>query len=192
MLFNKHFNLEGRHAFLAPSKPAWLKYDDDKLDRVFHTSEAAKLGTAMHQLAAMCITLGQPLPRNNKTVSMFVNDAIGFRMTPEQPLYYSDNCFGTADALGFRNNKLRVHDLKTGVTQTSMTQLMVYAALFCLEYGFRPFELGDVDKAGIELRIYQHDAVQILEPDPTDIFNIMEAIKYKDHRLDLLKEEVSS
>lgn len=186
MRFNRHFELSDRHAFLAPSKPAWLKYDDDKLDRVFHTSEAAKRGTAMHQLAAMCITLGQPLPRNNKTVAMFVNDAIGFRMTPEQPLFYSENCFGTADALGFRNNKLRVHDLKTGVNQSSMTQLYVYAALFCLEYVFRPFEIE------IELRIYQLDEVRSEEPDPSDIFNIMEAIKYKDHRLELLKEEVSS
>lgn len=186
MLFNKHLYLEGRHAFLAPSKPAWLKYDDDKLDRVFHTSEAARRGTALHQLAAMCITLGEPLPRNNKTVSMFVNDAIGFHMTPEQPLYYSDNCFGTADALGFRNNTLRIHDLKTGVTQSTMTQLYIYTALFCLEYGFRPFEIK------IELRIYQLDEVRVEVPDPSDIFNVMEAIKYKDHRLELLKEEVSS
>lgn len=185
MLFNKHLYLEGRHSFLAPSKPAWLKYDDDKLDRVFFTSEAAKRGTRMHDVAKELIELGLLMPRNNKTLNMYVNDAIGYRMTPEQPLLYSENCFGTADALGFKSNKLRIHDLKTGVTQSSMTQLEVYAALFCHEYRFRPFDIE------MELRIYQNDEVRIHEPDPGKIFNIMEDIKHKDQRIELLKEEIS-
>lgn len=186
MRFNVHYQLEGRHAFLAPSKPAWLKYDDDKLDRVFYTSEAAKRGTALHDLAAQLISLGQPLPRTQKTLNMFVNDALGYRMQPEQRLFFSENCFGQADAIGFRNNLLRVHDLKTGVTQTSMTQLEVYAALFCLEYRFRPFDIE------MELRIYQNDDMKAMVPDPGTIFNIMEDIKHKDIRIELLKEEVSS
>lgn len=186
MRFNQHFQLVGSHAFLAPSKPAWLKYDDDKFDRVFHTSQAAKRGDDLHDLAARCITLGQRLPRNSETVSMYVNDAIGFRMSPEQTLMYSTNCYGTADAIGFRGNKLRIHDLKTGITQTSFTQPEVYAALFCLEYVMKPFDIE------MELRIYQSNEVRVHEPDPIDISTIMEAIKYKDHRLELLKEEVSS
>lgn len=185
MLFNKHLYLEGRHSFLAPSKPSWLKYDDDKLDRVFYTSEAAKLGTRKHKVAAELISLGQELPRTKKTLNMFVNDAIGFRMTPEQPLLFSENCFGTADALGFKSNKLRIHDLKTGVTQTTFTQLEVYAALFCHEYRFRPFDIE------MELRIYQHDEMVVHIPDPGKIFNIIEDIKHKDKRIELLKEEAS-
>lgn len=185
MLFNKHSHLEGRHSFLAPSKPAWLKYDDDKLDRVFFTAEAAMRGTRLHDLAKNLIELGQPLPRTSKTLNMYVNDALGFRMSPEVTLTYSLNCFGTADAIGFSNNKLRVHDLKTGVTQSSFTQLEVYAALFCHEYGQRAFDIE------MELRIYQNDSVRTHIPDPGKIFNIIEDIKHKDHRIELLKEEIS-
>lgn len=192
MRFNTHYGLADRHSFLAPSKPAWLKYDDAKLDRVFYASEAAKRGTALHDLADRLISLGQTLPKNSKTLNMYVNDAIGFHMTPEQTLVYSENCFGKTDAIGFRNNKLRIHDLKTGVTQTSFMQLMVYAALFCLEYRIRPFDLGSETNAGIELRIYQNDEMKVLEPDPSDIFQIMDTIKYLDKRVELLKEEVSS
>ena len=62
---------------------------------------------------------------------MYVNDAIGFKMTPEQILYYSDNCFGTADAILFRNNFLRIHDLKTGkISGTHGAAFEIYAALF--------------------------------------------------------------
>jgi len=186
MRFNTHYALADSHAFLAPSKPAWLKYDDAKLDRVFFASEAAKRGTALHDLAERLISLGQTLTKNTKTLNMYVNDAIGFHMTPEQTLVYSPNCFGKADAIGFRSEKLRIHDLKTGVTQTSFMQLMVYAALFCLEYHIRPFEIET------ELRIYQNDEMKSLIPDPIDISSVMEIIKYQDKRVELLKEEVSS
>jgi hypothetical protein len=186
MLLNKHSQLEGRHSFLAPSKPHWLKYDDEKLDRVFHTAMAAQRGTELHAFAANAIKLGISLPQSTKTLNMYVNDGIGFRLTPEQPLFYSLNCFGTADALGFRKEVLRISDLKTGVTQSSMVQLEVYAALFCLEYRFRPFDIG------MELRIYQNDEVREHTPDPIDISNIMETIKYQDKRLELLKEEALS
>jgi hypothetical protein len=37
---------------------------------------------------------------------MYVNDAIGYQMTPEQPIYYSENCVGTADAISFKNDFL--------------------------------------------------------------------------------------
>lgn len=78
-------------------------------------------------------SIGQKLPRLNKTLNAYVNDAIGYKMIPEQILFYSDNCFGTADAIVFRNGLLRIHDLKTGVIPAHMEQLEVYAALFCLE-----------------------------------------------------------
>ena len=59
----------------------------------------------------------------------------------EQALYYSDNCFGTADAISFKKNFLRIHDLKTGVTPGSMKQLLIYASMFCLEYNFLPIQI---------------------------------------------------
>jgi hypothetical protein len=114
---------------------------------------------------------------------MFVNDAIGFKMTPEQVLYYSDNCFGTADAIVFRNNVLRIHDLKTGVMPAHIEQLMVYAALFCLEYRIRP---GDIE---IELRIYQSNEIVIMKPTAEDIGPIMDKIISFDKVINNIKKE---
>lgn len=115
---------------------------------------------------------------------MYVNDAIGFRMTPEQILYFSENAFGTADAISFRRNVLRIHDLKTGVTPANIKQLEVYVALFCLEYNKSPNDIRT------ELRIYQNDQVLVHEPHAEDILYIMEKITRFDQRIELMKEEV--
>lgn len=186
MIFQKHSNLIGQHAFLSASKHSWVNYDEEKLDRVFMTSMAAKRGTELHALAHELIRLGVKLPTKRTTLNAYVNDAIGYRMVPEQVLYYSDNCYGTADAIAFRRNKLRIHDLKTGVNLTSEVQLEVYAALFCLEYRFKPFEIE------IELRIYQNDDVRIYEADPDSIFHIMDKIITFNKRIEALKEEALS
>lgn len=183
MHFAKHSDLEGRHAFLSASKYHWIRYDEDKMDRVFIQAMAAQRGTELHVLAHNLIRLGVKLPRSQKTMNMYVNDAIGFRMTPEQPLFYSENAFGTADAVSFRKNMLRISDLKTGVTPTSVNQLEVYAALFCLEYKFKPFEIET------ELRIYQNDEIQVFEADPDVIFHIMDKIVSFDKRITILREE---
>lgn len=186
MNFNSHSNLVGKHAFLSPSNYHWINYDEDKLDRVYFMNEAAKRGIELHTLAHQAIRLGVKLPTTRKTLNMYVNDAIGYRMTPEQHLYYSDNCFGTADAIGFRTNKLRVHDLKTGVNEASIHQLEVYAALFCLEYRFKPFEIS------IELRIYQNDEVRVEEAEPDLIFHIMDKIITFDKRINAMRLEEAS
>ena len=133
MQFNTRSNLVGTHAFLSPSSPAWVNYEEDKLDRVFFAAQAARRGIEFHAFAHDAIRLRIKLPDLRSTINMYVNDAIGYGMTPEQILYYSDNCYGHADCVGFRNNTLRIHDLKTGVNEVSMAQLRVYAALFCLE-----------------------------------------------------------
>lgn len=186
MILQKHSELVGRHAFLSPSNYHWVNYNEDKLDRVYTTALAAAKGDRLHALAHDLIREGIKLPKTKQTLNMYVNEAIGLRMTPEQPLYYSDNCFGTADALCFRKNFLRIHDLKTGVTPCKVTQLEVYAALFCLEYSYMPFDIG------IELRIYQNDAVQIFDADPDVIFHIMEKIKSFDKRINAIREEALS
>lgn len=185
MNLNKHSDLLGKHSFLSPSKHHWTNYDEDKLERVFFTAMAAQRGTELHALAHELIRLAVKLPRSPKSLNLFVNDALGYRMTPEQILYYSENCFGTCDAISFRNNQLRIHDLKTGVTQTSIRQLEVYAALFCLEYKFKPFEID------IELRIYQNDEVQIYEADPDVIMHIMDKIITFNKRISDLRMEAS-
>ena len=140
-------------------------------------------GTKLHDFAAQCIELGQKLPKSKKTLNMYVNDAIGFRMTPEQVLYYSDNCFGTADAISFRDGLLRIHDLKTGATPAHMEQLMIYAALFCLEYRMKPAEIG------MELRLYQSDEILIHEPEVDEIVPIMDKIVSFDKLIQRIKDQ---
>lgn len=183
MNFNKHSNLEGRHAFLSASKYYWLNYDEAILISAFQNNLATQRGTELHDFARRAIELGIKLPKSKKTLNMYVNDAIGFKMTPEQPLYYSENCFGTADSISFRNNFLRIHDLKSGVTPAHMEQLMIYAALFCLEYHEDPNEID------IELRIYQSDEVIVLNPEPMDILTIMDKIIYFDKKLSQIQDE---
>lgn len=183
MRFKEHSNLSGSHALLSPSTYHWVNYDEDKLDWKVTTAFAAKRGSDLHDLAQRMITLGVKLPDTNATLNQYVNDAIGFRMKPEQILYYSPNCYGTTDAIAFRRNFLRIHDLKTGVTPTKVTQLEIYAALFCLEYGFKPIELE------MEFRIYQNDEVQIFEGDPLMVTNIMDKIVVFDRRIEELRME---
>jgi hypothetical protein len=183
MRFKEHSNLSGSHALLSPSNYHWVNYDEDRLDFKITTAFAAKRGTDLHDLAQRMITLGVKLPDTNATLNQYVNDAIGFRMKPEQILYYSPNCYGTTDAITFRKNFLRIHDLKTGVTPTKVTQLEVYAALFCLEYGIKPIEIG------MEFRIYQNDEIQIFEGDPLMVTNIIDKIIVFDRRIEELRME---
>lgn len=186
MLFNRHSNLAGQHAFLSASKYHWINYDEDKLDRAFVAAMAAQRGTDLHAFAHEAIRLGIKMPRNTKTLHAYINDAIGYKMRTEQVLYYSDNAFGTADSIAFRKNLLRIHDLKTGVTPASPKQLEVYAALFCLEYHYKPF---DID---IELRIYQNDEVQVYEGDPDAVVHIMSKIITFDKRINAIRNEANA
>lgn len=181
MRFNDHSELTGLHAFLSASQYHWVNYDPDKLALRFKTYLAAQKGTELHEHAKRCIQLGTKLARSKKTLNRYVNDAIGFRMTPEQVLFYSPNCFGTADAISFRDNLLRIHDLKTGVTAVSMKQLEVYTALFCLEYEIRP---GTID---VELRIYKDDDVIVYIPETDEIARIMDQIVSFDKIINGLK-----
>lgn len=182
MRFNDHSDLLGCHAFLGASKSSWLNYTDDKLVLSYNNASAAQRGTELHELAERLIRLGQKLPATHKTLNMYVNDAIGFKMIPEQVLYYSENCFGTADAIRFDKDLLRIHDLKTGVTPAHMEQLRIYAALFCLEYNVKP---GTIH---MELRMYKDDDVIIEEPQADQILPIMDKIIHFDKLIKRMKE----
>ena len=170
MKFNDHHKLEGKHAIFSASQPAWLRYDDEKLITVFNNLKAKEQGTKFHAWAKDTIDLGIKQPKSKKTIYNYVNDAIGFGMDTEVVLYYSERFFGTADAICFRNNTLRIHDLKTGRGPVHLEQLMVYAALFCLEYKIKP------ESIDIELRIYQNDDVLIHNPGYEEIREIMDLI----------------
>ena len=177
MIFNRHNNLQGLHAPFSASKSSWLRYDDEKAIDFYQNLKAKEMGTRLHEWAAETIKLGIKQPRSNKTLYAYVNDAIGFRMDTEVVLFYSERFFGTADAICFRNNFLRIHDLKTGTTPVKIEQLMVYAALFCLEYKVKPSDIK------IELRIYQNDEILVHTPTPEEVVEIIDTIVHLDKLL---------
>lgn len=208
MDFFKHNELRGKHAMLPPSQPAWLNYSEDKLFQKYVSTYAQTSGTLLHELAETLIKNRIKLKKTDKTVVLvhllengipraaieldriynnfmtYVNDAIGFRLNPEQILVYSENCFGTADAISFDGKLLRIHDYKSGTTPAKMEQLMIYAALFCLEYHFKP---GQIE---MELRIYQNDEIICHNPEADEIAPIMDTIIHHDKMLVELNEGV--
>lgn len=189
MKWNDHSKLAGSHAFLSASGYHWINYTPEKLILTYKNRIATLKGTELHEFASTCIKLRQKLPKSQKTLNMFVNDAIGYGMESELILYYSDNCFGTADAIYFGRQRgserliLRIHDLKTGEVPAHMEQLLVYASLFCLEYKIKPAEID------IELRIYQKNEVLYFQPHSEDIVPIMDKIVSFDRLINQTKEE---
>lgn len=193
--FNNHDKLRGKHALLAPSQPYWLDYTEEQLDQKYRSAHAQAIGTAAHELAETLIKESIKLKKTDKNMLLvhllksgipraaididrlfsnfmeYVNDAIGFGLTPEQIVFYSDVCFGTADAISFKKNFLRIHDYKSGIMPAKMDQLLVYAALFCLEYRVKPGQL-----TGCELRIYQNDEIIVCNPQADELLPIMDAI----------------
>ena len=198
----------GKHATLAPSQPFWLRYSDDEIFEKYVSGYGPAMGTALHELAEQLIRHSIKLKKTDKNLVLvhllesgipraaidmdriynnfmtYVNDAIGFRMTPEQILVYSEYCFGTADAISFRDKRLRIHDYKSGTTPAKMEQLMVYVALFCLEYKQKP---GEIE---IDLQIYQGDKIIVHNPTADEIAPIMDRIIHCDNILRQINGEV--
>lgn len=173
VVWNNHPELEGKHAFLGGSNYHWLNDDEEKLIKRYEAMRAKDLGTELHEIAAILIKHRIKVKDDETTFGMYVNDAIDFRMRPEQKLKYSDCCFGTADAICFRDDLmlLRIHDLKTGVHPCDVRQLMIYAAVFCLEQQINPYDIS------FELRIYQNNDIKTWTPSSDDINTVMNAIK---------------
>jgi hypothetical protein len=178
MNFNKHLELKDKHALLSPSKPFWLSYNKDQLINYMIVQNAAARGTKLHELAARLIEEGLKLRGSTQTLVSYVNDAIGYGMTPEVGLKYSDVCFGHADTIDFSHGVLRIHDLKTGTGPVHMEQLEIYAALFLLEYervlGVNPLNTK------VNLRIYQNDDIQEYQPDKTRMEEVIYGVKEKE------------
>lgn len=183
MNFNKHYELEGKHAFLSASKYHWLNYTEDKLVDVYNSMLAKTRGTELHEFACNAIRFGIRLEETNETLSMYVNDCIDDGLAPEVVLYYSPNAFGTADGISFENDILRIYDLKTGKTPASMKQLEVYAGLFCLEYKVNPNDIL------FHLRIYQLNEISVLEPTPDEIWEVIDRIIAFDNIIQNLRME---
>lgn len=186
MRFNNHYNLEGLHAPFSASQSSWLRYDDEKAVETYINRKAAEHGTKLHKWAKDTIDLKIKQPRSNKTLYAYVNDAIGFKMSTEVVLFYTERFFGTADAISFRNGVLRIHDLKTGKIgkiETHLEQLEIYAALFCLEYKVKP---GEIE---FELRVYKNDEVVVHKPTAEDILPIMDKIVHLNKILEQIDYE---
>ncbi len=183
MRWVRHSDLSGKHALLGASKFHWINYSEEKLVNWYKLSLAKERGLILHDFASRCLYLRQRLPKRKKTLNMFVNDCIEFDMRSEQILWYSDNCFGTADAIGFDGTTLRISDLKTGSTPAHMEQLFIYAALFCLEYNVDPFSVD------IQLRIYQNDEISFNDNANETINEIMNKIEIFDSIINNIKEE---
>ena len=190
MIWNDHWQVrrlvKDSHAFLSPSKYHWLNYSEEKMLEVYSSFQASQIGTKKHEYAKMAIELGITQKKSKKTICAYINDAIAFGMKPEQLLFYSENCFGTADAILWDERKkiLRIHDLKTGTIPAHMEQLLIYAAIFCLEYKNQIPPLGSFD---IELRIYQNDNVVAYIPEPDEIATIMAKIVAADKLIESQK-----
>lgn len=198
MIFNKHSELEGKHALLGASKHSWLNYNDDQILKAYVSSFAPTIGTLVHEYAKDKIIYRQPMDDNRSernalllhllkndipyqvipldtifcNLMPYVNDAIGFKMTPELVLYYNEYSFGTADAISYGRNVLRIHDLKTGSTPASMDQLMIYAAWFYLEYK----KEVNFQKSRTELRLYQNQEVIVHTPSHQELTGIMDKV----------------
>lgn len=172
--FSSHPRVDGSHAILSPSNYHWLNDDEEKLLGRLRTLQAADRGTRLHKKAAGMIEDGIMVHPDSPIIEEcgpafmdYVNDAVVMGMVPEQTLFFSLNCYGTADAIRFEDYPetseldgfLRIHDLKTGKTATSEKQLYIYAGIFCLEYEYNPYKIEG------ELRIYQGDDVRVFPLD---------------------------
>lgn len=108
------------------------------------------------------------------SVMMFINDAIGFHMESEKELKYSDVLYGTADAISFNNSELRVHDLKTGLKPIEdPTQLVIYCALFCLDYKVSPEQCKR-----IIVCVYQNGEIKSCEVSVEQLSKVIERMKH--------------
>ena len=197
MQWNDHHQLEGKHAFLGASNFHWVNWTDSIFENTYYSQFSTIIGTTIHELAHDCILNRTKINKHDKhlvelslyhafvpkdaydpnaileNLIPFVNDAIGYHMSSEILLYYNSYCFGTCDAILFneKDKILRIHDLKTGTTTAHFEQLLIYAALFCLEYHKNPRHFTT------ELRIYQNFEISVNTPDPSEIESFMELIQ---------------
>lgn len=213
MQFNQHRHLEGKHAILSASSWRWLNDDTDELIARLRGKYAQSIGTILHNVAYKHIKYRIKLYKYDKknvmlelltngipvvvvesldfdamfdNLMVYVNDCIGFRMEPEVVLCYSENFFGTTDAITYskQDHFLRIHDYKSGVTEAHVNQLMIYSALFCLEYRIK------MEGLQTELRIYQNNETGIWNPTVDEIVPVMDKIVTFDKFLTRVNEEV--
>ena len=143
MNYETYSNLVGKHAMFSPSSTNLLDKDNQYIVGFWARKFIPEIGTALHDIArahiknsikltkytksevllALIDTYKIPLPvikraidfdDKYKNLMIYVNDAIKYRMIPEQILYFSKLIFGTADAISAlddieRTGVLRIH-----------------------------------------------------------------------------------
>lgn len=207
MIWNDHKEFEGKHAFLGASQFRWINWDFQTLEERYYGQFAQLIGTTLHELAQDCINHRIKLNKSDKhlidlylskvyvpkaaydsdaillNLIPFVNDAIGFHMSSEVVLYYSYYCFGTCDAICVNEKEkiIRIHDYKSGETPAHMEQLLIYAALYYLEYRKNPNEYKTI------LRIYQNFETVEYIPEPMEIEKFMKLIRDYDNHIQIMK-----
>lgn len=150
---------------------------DEFIFKKYYIEKIDKLSKEGSRILACLRYVVRNYPETLETVKSYVNDAIGYKMYTEVILYYTDDFFGTADALIFSNKCLRIHDLKTGTTPAHIEQLLGYAALYCIEYKVNPMNID------FELRVYQNNDILIATPTGEDILPFID--RYKDFNNEL-------
>lgn len=170
------------HATFSPSDKSWLNYDREKIRQRVMVARAVQRGTELHELAEHCIRIKTPLDNSNGVIATYVRDCIDFDMSTEHTLTYSEDIGGTADAIRFDdyNNRLYVFDLKTGDRKTSIDQVVIYAALWCLLHYVNPLSIT------FDLRVYSRSHPQrLVSGDEQDemlvsqrVYDAAESIKY--------------
>lgn len=188
--FYDHHDLRDQHAYLSASKHSWVNYDDEHMRTVYFNELMKKRGTEMHAYAEMANRLGIRQRGNKVTIDKFINDGLDYDMKAEVVLYYSRNCFGTTDLIGYdkRKNLVRIFDLKNGkIPVTKFDQLHIYGALFCLEYKFDPMKLD------FDFRLYQNDGI-LVDDEYTneDIRHVMDKIIHFDEMIENMYIEAKS
>lgn len=196
MIWKDYSKLKNTHAFCGASNYRWRNYDVDKLIQSKVSSYATSIGTLLHEYAADNIKHRFKINKSDKrgilrylsiehgiilqsieinrlfpNLMNYVNESIDFEMDPEVTLYYSDDFYGTADAISWEDGVLRISDLKTGVTPASFMQLENYAAFFCLDYKIKPTQIKHM-----EFRIYQNGEVMFADPEPIILAPIIEQV----------------
>ena len=109
------------------------------------------------------------------TIKSYINDCIAFKMETEVRVEFSENFFGTADAIRFDGKNLKVFDLKTGATPGKIEQPIIYACLYLLKYHIA------VESVSVEARIYQNNDILGATPDTSELIPIMNKIIHLDN-----------
>lgn len=213
MNFKRHSELEGKHAILSASSWRWVNDDIESLTKRICSQYLSAIGTILHDVARKHIKHRIKLNKYDKknvmlelveqgipamiidiinfdsmyeNLMLYVNDCVAFKMTPEVVLRFSNNFFGTADAIKYDEESrfLRIHDYKSGTTPAHIEQLIIYVALFCLEYAIKPTSLS-----GCELRIYQAPEPIVYNPTSEEISQVIERMITFDNFMNKMWEE---